>query len=96
VSRTIEAFQKLPDLAVMRNLVWPFCIAGCMAGEEQENFFRRIEPTTSSLLPRFGISCKALAIVEECWRLRKFNILGANYVDWNTGMESLRLNVLLV
>lgn len=96
VSRTIKAFQSLPDPAVMRNLVWPFCIAGCMAVEEQKLFFRRMEPTTSSPLPRFGISCKALAIVEECWRLRKFTILGANYVDWNTAMESLRLSVLLV
>lgn len=40
VSRTIAAFQLLPDQGLVRSLTWPFCIAGCMALPEQEDFFR--------------------------------------------------------
>lgn len=90
VCRTIEAFQNLSDPALMCDLTWPFCIAGCMASDEQEDFFRAIA------LPKCGRSYKALEVAEECWRLRKLNVLGAGIVDWNTAMDSLGLNILLV
>ena len=96
VCRTIKAFQSLPDPALMRDLVWPFCIAGCMANTGQEDFFRKIEPMTTSPLSRFGISCKALEVVEECWRLRKYSTPKSGFINWNTAMESLGLKILLV
>lgn len=96
VCQTIDAFRSLPDQKLVRNLTWPCCIAGCMAIEEQEVFFRAFEPTTSSPLPKFGISSKVLAVIEECWSIRKRNGPGAGPADWNTAMESLELNLLLV
>jgi hypothetical protein len=39
VSNTLEAFRVLPDPTLLRNLVWPFCIIGCMASKKNEEFF---------------------------------------------------------
>jgi C6 transcription factor Pro1 len=39
LSKSIEAFRLLPDPTYLRCLVWPFCIVGCMAAEEEQSFF---------------------------------------------------------
>jgi hypothetical protein len=36
VARTMAALDKLEDKSLVRNLLWPVCIAGCMATEEHE------------------------------------------------------------
>jgi hypothetical protein len=96
VSRTIAAFQMLPNQELVRSLTWPFCIAGCMALPEQEDFFRDIVSTTNKVTPLFGNSGKALAIIEECWRMRKSQSHQIGTSSWETAMRSLGFNILLV
>jgi hypothetical protein len=59
VSRTIAAFQMLPDQGVVRSLAWPFCIAGCMALPEQEDFFRNIISSTRNCYEELGLQRSA-------------------------------------
>jgi hypothetical protein len=96
VSRTIAAFQMLPDQGLVRSLTWPFCIAGCMALPEQEDFFRDIVSTTRKVIPVFGNSGKALAVMEECGRMRKSHGHEIGPAYWGTAMRSLGFNILLV
>lgn len=94
VTRTIEAFKALPDPVLVNSLAWPFCIAGCMAQEQDHAFFRDMtrfgEPADSI----FGVG-KAWSIVQECWRLRKVDPNCAP-VDWKIAMKNLGQSILLV
>ena len=54
---------------MLRTMVWPFCVAGCLAGAEMEDRFRA---KGRSLQPRsiFGTVHKALEIMESVWLQR--------------------------
>ncbi|OBT77635.1 hypothetical protein VF21_03718 [Pseudogymnoascus sp. 05NY08] len=95
VSRTIEAFRAMPEIAMTNSLTWPYCIAGCMAIEEEQMFFRGLAVSSDGDAPTFGNFSKALPIIEECWRLRREE-KWHQPVDWRTAMNSLGTSVLLV
>lgn len=95
VSRTIDALRALPEIAIINSLTWAYCIAGCMAIEEEQTFFKGLAVSNGGDAPTFGNSSKALAIMEECWRLRREE-KQHQPVDWRTAMNSLGVNVLLV
>ncbi|KFY06751.1 hypothetical protein V492_07782 [Pseudogymnoascus sp. VKM F-4246] len=95
VSRTIEAFRALPGIEVINNLTWAYCIVGCMAIEEEKMFFRGLAVSSAGDAPTFGNLSTALAIMEECWRLRREEER-RQPVDWRTAMNSLEMSVLLV
>lgn len=95
VSRTIEAFRALPEIAIVNNLTWAYCIAGCMAIDEEQMFFRDLAASRDGDAPTFGNFSKSLAIIEECWRLRREEKRNQP-VDWRTAMNSLGMGVLLV
>ncbi|KAL2832476.1 fungal-specific transcription factor domain-containing protein [Aspergillus cavernicola] len=69
VAKTIELFSRLPSSASLRALAWPFCVAGCLAEEDQESKFRGI---ISSIGPlgMLGTMKEALRIMENVWRNR--------------------------
>lgn len=89
VGRTINAFRKLPDPELFRYLIWPICITACMATEEYHDFF------TKMAIPEFGMSLRAMEMIQECWRLRKSRTSETDLIDWNTAMQSLGIHVLL-
>jgi hypothetical protein len=95
VSRTIDALRALPDIAMINSLTWAYCITGCMAIEEEQMFFRGLAVSSNGDIPTFGNFSKALAIVEECWRLRR-DEKRHQPVDWRTAMNSLGISVLFV
>jgi hypothetical protein len=67
--------HKLAKPALLRTVVWPFCVAGCLAGRGQEAFFRR----QAQLLQPSGLFVtvrKALEIMEAVWKMRDENRLG--------------------
>lgn len=97
VSNTLEAFRFLPDPTFLRNLVWPFCITGCMASKKNEEFFN----IAMKMATREGEGCpgnlwKAWDIVKECWRMREEQMEGGSGIDWFDTMENLGFQVLLV
>lgn len=94
VAQAVEAFQALPDAGSVNSLVWPLCIAGCMATDDNQNFFLKLARSANPSDSTMG-AAKARIIMEECWRLRKLDPDSGN-VDWRTAMESLDFKILLV
>ena len=70
VSKLIVAFKTLPSPALLRTLVWPFCIAGCLADTHQESSFRDMVASMGAL-QRFGTMQLALRIMEDVWSRRE-------------------------
>ncbi|KAF7557726.1 hypothetical protein G7Z17_g416 [Cylindrodendrum hubeiense] len=63
---------QLTPPALMRTVVWPFCVAGCLAEPAQEVCFRGM---VEALQPPsvFGTARKALQIMESVWSDRDAN-----------------------
>ncbi|WAO96644.1 Zn(2)-C6 fungal-type domain-containing protein [Fusarium falciforme] len=71
----VEGILKLVESpvlprALLRTMVWPFCVAGCLAEPAQERRFRAIVEELQPLRV-FGTVCKALEIMEKVWRDRQ-------------------------
>jgi hypothetical protein len=95
VTSSIEVFKELKDASMLRNLVLPFCITGCMASKEQEDFFRERMLWLGKEEGFSGFSGnlrKGWDVIRECWRLRA----EGEEVNWVRAMESLGFQVLLV
>jgi hypothetical protein len=97
VCKTIAAFQMLHSPVLLRNLVWPFCVTGCMADNQHEEFFRN----GMKLAVLQGEGCpgnlwKAWDIVQECWGMRQAQDDATKGVDWVAAMDKLGFRVLLV
>lgn len=90
----IDAMKMIPDYRVFRGLVWPLCIAGCMASlPGDQEFFRDKSKGAISDAKSFGNSTKALEILEKSWELqRKSGML----VNCSTVLKELGTCVLLV
>ncbi|KAG4437135.1 hypothetical protein IFR05_007397 [Cadophora sp. M221] len=69
VTKLIISFQNLPSPSLLRTLVWPFCVAGCLATAQQESTFRDLV-TSMGPLQMFGTVRLALRIMEDVWRRR--------------------------
>jgi hypothetical protein len=95
VSKMIDAFKALPQAELVRSLSWPLCIAGSMAIGDQQAAFLEIASKAKINRCLFGSSKHALAIIEECWRMRKSEGFTEEAVDWRSAMRSLGLNILL-
>jgi hypothetical protein len=69
VSRVLELLEGQTSSALLRTMVWPFCIAGCFADSAQEVRFRGL---VEVLQPpsMFDSAHKALEIMEKVWRDR--------------------------
>jgi hypothetical protein len=61
--------REISPPALLRTMVWPFCVAGCLAEPPQEAHFRGM---VEALQPPsvFGTARKALEIMENVWRNR--------------------------
>lgn len=70
VGRIVELLTcQIRPVALLRTMVWPFCVAGCLAEPAQEGHLRGL---VRALQPPsvFGTVRKALEIMEEVWRNR--------------------------
>ena len=70
VGRIVELLtHQIWPPALLRTMVWPFCVAGCLAEPAQEAYFRGM---VEVLQPPgvFGTARKALEIMENVWRNR--------------------------
>ncbi|KAF4627672.1 hypothetical protein G7Y89_g10480 [Cudoniella acicularis] len=94
VTRAMEAFKALPDPEIINSLVWPLCIVGCMASEQDEGSFLKLARCANPSDSTLG-AAKARTIMEECWRLRRLDP-GSGNVTWKTAMDSLEFNILLI
>ncbi|KAJ2975827.1 hypothetical protein NQ176_g5297 [Zarea fungicola] len=61
--------EDLSSVSLIRTVVWPFCVAGCLAEPEQQHWFRRqVERLQPSGL--FVTVRKSLEIMESVWEKR--------------------------
>ncbi|KAH2237581.1 hypothetical protein KXW14_000957 [Aspergillus fumigatus] len=72
VSQVIAVFKRLWDPRLLQSvLVWPFCVAGCLALEEQQNFFRALFSASEITESTVGTCFEAFRIMEKCWEARR-------------------------
>lgn len=70
VRRIVELLtHQISPPALLRTMVWPFCVAGCLAEPAQEPHLRGLVETLQPL-SLFGTVGKALEIMEQVWRSR--------------------------
>jgi len=93
VSKTITAFKSLRDPRSLRNLIWPFCVSGCLASEGQQSFFRDFVAKAEIVPSTLGTSLQAYRIIEECWEMRKSC---SSNCDWVSVMDKLGCKVILM
>jgi hypothetical protein len=62
-----ELLSQISPPALLRTMVWPFCVAGCLAEPAQESHLRAM---AEALQPQsiFGTVHKALEIMEYAWQ----------------------------
>lgn len=92
VSQTISAFGSLPKATLLQNLVWPFCVTGCLALDEQQVIFRNLLACAKTMPNVSGTCVEAMKIMEQCWKERKDS---NRNIDWVTAMDRLGYSVLL-
>ena len=71
ISQVVELLlHQIKPTALLRTMIWPFCIAGCLANPMQETLLRGM---AESLQPPsvFGTVHKALEIMENVWQNRE-------------------------
>ena len=86
--------KMIPDYRVFRGLVWPLCVAGCMASTaEDQEFFRDKSKGAVGDAKSFGNSAKALEILEKSWELERKR---GTLVDCSAVLKELGTCVLLV
>jgi len=96
VSRTMNAFDALTNKELVKNLLWPVCIAGSMATFKHQPYWTDLVLNVSQERLSFAHPNKVLKIMEECWSLRKSQSESVVAVDWMTAMRNLDMTILLV
>ena len=70
VGRIIELLtHQISPPTLLRTMVWPYCVAGCLAEPSQESHLRGMVETLQPL-SIFGAVHNALEIMENVWRSR--------------------------
>ena len=80
VSKTITAFESLTDAKLLRYLVWPFCVSGCLALEVEQTVFRSLVSAAQIAQSTIGTCFEAFKIMEECWETRKSCLYNCDWV----------------
>jgi len=95
VEKALNALLILPCRFILR-ISWPFCVAACMAIDEQQDQFRKIASNAIQAGYLIGTVVKGLKIAEECWKIRRSSPLSLAGVEWTAAMKSLGVRVLLI
>jgi C6 transcription factor Pro1 len=93
ISSTLHAFKSLSDPNLMQNLVWPFCVTGCLVSDAQKSAIYSLVAEEHMHERAFKVSQASLELIEKCWRERKTT--SVNH-DWASVMNSMGHHALLV
>lgn len=91
---TLNAAEVIEDPQMIRGLIWPVCIAACLATPNIRPRFEEIITQAVSVSGDFGNCNSVLSIANTCWRLQDSN--QASPVDWRQAMDHLGTYLLLV
>jgi hypothetical protein len=92
VSKMIEALRDLSNPKLLRSVVWPFCVSGCLAAESQEHHYRKPMSPSYMKQQQFATCLESLEIMKECWRMRK---TGSGHYDWAFTMKKRKASILM-
>ena len=92
VSKTIDALQGLSDAKLLRSVVWPFCVSGCLATSNQEHHYRNFVSPSYMKDPQFATCLESFEIMKECWQSRK---TASGSYDWAFIMQKRQKFILL-
>jgi len=95
VEQTLVALRELPEPRFLRHVVWPFCIAGCMATQGKRQSFRDLASLTGIHREIFGTSWRALEVMETCWSMRDEGLC-PNGCNWLDAMTKMGQRILLI
>lgn len=92
VTRIVALLERMPTPELLRTVVWPYCIVGCLCEPAEE---ARLQAMADALVPPrlFGPARKAFEIMENVWR-RRDNL--SIDTDFATCVGSLGCSSLLV
>jgi hypothetical protein len=93
VSEAISVFKNMSDPTLLQNVVWPFCVTGCLALEEQKDYFRELFAAAEVTESSKGTCGEAFKIIEQCWWRRKTSSYNC---DWALIMEQRDQFVMLI
>ncbi|KAE9364269.1 hypothetical protein N431DRAFT_355272, partial [Stipitochalara longipes BDJ] len=92
VSKTLLAMKSLPNPQLLRRIVWPFCVTGCLSPKDAECDLRELALSAGASESDPGSLWQALRIMEYCWGRRDKN----EPHDWTAAMSQLGTRVLLL
>jgi len=96
VADTIDAIKLLPNGRLLDRLMWPVCVAACLAEAGHQSFFEQLE---RGIAEQFGSRqniLRALNVAKECWKLRRCSTLSRMDYDWTDAMARIGDIVLLL
>ena len=94
LQNVMTSMNLMPDPRMFRGLVWPICVAGCMASTRtHQQFFKDTIMDAIIDSPRFGNSGQAMQILEKSWEMQRER---GRLIDCATVIQELGVCVLLV
>ncbi|KAI1259925.1 fungal-specific transcription factor domain-containing protein [Xylariaceae sp. FL1019] len=70
VQATIEMFRGLQSPLVLRTMIWPFAVTGCMSPAEDQNWFTEAVNNMGPL-QAIGTVKESLSVIQEVWKHRQ-------------------------
>ncbi|QKX63135.1 uncharacterized protein TRUGW13939_10304 [Talaromyces rugulosus] len=92
VLAVLETLTNLQDAQLLQSLSWSFCVAGCLATEDQYATFRQQFSATEAWEVTNGTCSEAYRIMKACWAKRKTS---GEECDWASIMDQDACQVLL-
>ncbi|KAK0102565.1 hypothetical protein ONS95_006176 [Cadophora gregata] len=101
VASCLTAIKALPQHLIVR-IALPFCIAGCMASDEEKDSFRTILEAAEAAGYPLGMLWNSLDVMEEFWEMRDGGkpdpkpYSGNSGCPWTIAMERMGRKSLLI
>ncbi|PVH89484.1 hypothetical protein DL98DRAFT_508527 [Cadophora sp. DSE1049] len=101
VASCLAAIKALPQHLIVR-IAFPFCVAGCMASDEEKDAFRTILEGAEAAGYPLGMLWNSLDVMEEFWSMREGKIpdtktfTGNSGCPWAVAMERMGTKSLLI
>jgi hypothetical protein len=97
VAKAVAAFKFIPNSVDLQDLMWPYCMTGCMAINEERDMFRNLINSAGPDAQIFGNIAHVKTILEDCWTGGSGDAKVSDYpCDWRACMAKLDPRVLLI
>lgn len=95
VAHILEDLERMRSKSAINIPSWPYCIAGCLAQEEDYHRIRALNSSPVEDTHPLVMTKWTLDIIQECWRVRETTDEGIEACDWVTAMNNLGTRLML-